>query len=286
MWIWMSVISACLLGVYDVAKKRAVLRNGVLYVLLCATTLSTIFLIPFFRPATLHDHLSLLLKAFFVTTSWVSGLIGLKHLPVTTCSTIKASRPFFVVVLSIVMFGEKLNLWQWGGVALALLSIVLLSRSSQKEGISFRRNRGVWAMGVAVLSGVASALYDKMIIRTMEPLLVQCWANFYITLLLALTLAFVLVLRRHKVAALDPGRFHWDWMLLVIAVVITVSDCLYFFALKQPGSLLSVISLVRRCSVIVTFVLGALLFKEKHLRSKALSLSILLAGMALLVIGS
>ena len=123
MWLWMTVGSALLLGFYDVFKKQALRRNGVLWILLGATALSTLFLCPFMSAGTLREHLIIAFKAVLVTTSWVSGMIGLKLLPITTVSTLKASRPFFVVLFSILLFGERLNAWQWGGVVLALLAL-------------------------------------------------------------------------------------------------------------------------------------------------------------------
>ena len=281
MWLWMTLASALMLGIYDVFKKQALKKNSVLWVLLAATALSTIFLSPFLSAGPAEDHLRIVLKAVLVTTSWISGLIGLKLLPITTVSTLKASRPFFVVLFSIVIFGEQLNGWQWAGVALALLALTLLSGASRSEGISFGKSKGILAMAVSILSGVASALYDKVVIKDMEPLFLQSWCNFYITLLLGLC---ILVKALH-----DKGNrehFKWDWMLLVIAVFITGADMLYFFALKQEGALLSVISIMRRCSVVVTFVVGAIVFKEKKLKAKSLDLAILLLGMACLVLGS
>ena len=47
MWTLLAVLSAVLLGLYDVAKKTALKKNGVLTVLLVATALSTLFLAPF-----------------------------------------------------------------------------------------------------------------------------------------------------------------------------------------------------------------------------------------------
>lgn len=281
MWIWMTIGSALLLGLYDVAKKQALRRNGVLWVLLGATFLSALFLSPCLTPGTWNDHLRMVFKAVMVTTSWVSGMVALKMLPITTVSTLKASRPFFVVLFSIILFGERLNGWQWGGVALALLALTLLSQSSKKEGISFARNKGIAAMAVSILTGVASALYDKHIVGSMEALFVQSWANVYITLLLALC---ILVKALHDGTSRE--KFHWDWTIVLIAVLITGADMLYFFALKQEGALLSVISLIRRCSVVVTFALGAVLFKENKIKEKAIDLLILLAGMALLIYGS
>ena len=281
MWLWMTLGSALMLGIYDVFKKQALKNNGVLWVLLAATALSTLFLSPFLSSGPVEDHLRLVLKAVLVTTSWVSGLIGLKLLPITTVSTLKASRPFFVVLFSIVIFGEQLNGWQWAGVALALLALTLLSGASKKEGIDFSKSKGVAAMAVSILAGVASALYDKKVVASMDPLFLQSWCNFYITILLAIC---IVVKSLHDKE--NREKFKWDWMLVVIAVFITGADMLYFFALKQDGALLSVISLMRRCSVVVTFVVGAIVFKEKNLKAKSLDLAILLAGIVCLVLGS
>ena len=277
----MTLGSALMLGIYDVFKKQALKNNSVLWVLLAATALSTLFLSPFLSSGPVEDHLRLVLKAVLVTTSWVSGLIGLKLLPITTGSTLKASRPFFVVLFSIVLFGEQLNGWQWAGVALALLALTLLSGASKKEGIDFSKSKGVAAMAVSILAGVASALYDKKVVASMDPLFLQSWCNFYITVLLALCI-LVKSLRDKE----NRERFKWDWLLVVIAVFITGADMLYFFALKQDGALLSVISLMRRCSVVVTVVVGAIVFKEKNLKAKSLDLAILLAGIVCLVLGS
>ncbi len=305
MWLWLALASSVLLGLYDVAKKQALARNGVYEVLFGATALTVLFLCPFLGRGGLQEHLALAFKAVLVTTSWVSGMIALKLLPITTVSTLKATRPMFVVVFSIILFGERLNLAQWGGVLMMLAAIWLLSRSSEKEGISFKGNRGILAMAVSILSGVASALFDKHILQGlgMQPLFVQAWANFYIAVILGAILLGRFLLgrarrKRETAGPDDPDRdalvpdgsaaplFRWDWTIVLIAVLITAADALYFISLDQEDALLSVISMMRRCSVLVTFVLGAILFKERRLRGKALSLGLMLAGMALLLFGT
>ena len=67
---------------------------------------------------------------------------------------------------------------------------------------------------------------------------------------------------------------------------IVLADGCYFYSLSIEGAMLSIISLVRRFSVVVTFVLGALLFKEQNIRAKAIDLLILLSGIAILVFSS
>ena len=281
MWLWLSVLSALLLGIYDVSKKLALKRNGVYWILLSATALSAIYLSPFLSAGSLQDHLSLVLKAVLVSTSWVSGLIAMQRLPLTTVSTIKASRPMFVVIFSIILFGERLNLLQWLGVAIVMVALFLSSRSKRHETDKETSAKGMTCMIISVLSGAASALYDKFILQHLEPLFVQSWTNIYITILLALVMLVQYLTDKEH---FQP--FVWDWRILLISVLITVSDAIYFFAVKDPDALLSVISMIRRSSVLITFVGGALIFKEGQIKDKALDMVLMMVGIALLLFGT
>jgi len=281
MWIYLAIGSAIALGLYDVAKKQSLKKNDVLWILLVTSAISTLFLIPFLKGGSTEDHLTLMGKSVLVSASWISGLIGIKYLPITTASTIKASRPMFVVLFSMLFFSERMNFLQWAGVICVMSSLFLLSRSSKKEGIGFRHNKGIAAMGIAIISGVASALLDKHIMGFMEPLFVQSWCNFYITICMLICLLVKTFLTKG-----ESRKFHWDWTLPVISILITAADAMYFFALGSTDSLLGVISVTRRCSVIITFVCGAILFKEKNITAKALDLAVMLCGIVLLVLGS
>ena len=298
LWLWTAVGSAILLGIYDVFKKQASTRNDVLHILLYATALSTLLLSPFIiasafqtgwfagtvfdvSQGTVRDHLLVLLKACIVSVSWITGLMGLKNLPITTAGTIKASRPVFVLIFSIIIFGERLNLWQWVAVIVAMFALWLLGRTSKQEGVDFVRNKWIFCMWVAVITGVISALMDKHLMGSMEPMFVQGWCNFYITILMAIIVLFG---RFAKQPYYKPYKH--DWAIWIIALFITASDFLYFLSLSGEGSMLSVVSMLRRSSVIITFLCGALVFKEKNLRQKGLALLILLVSMAILVFAS
>ena len=291
MWLWLALLSAFLLGFYDICKKKALAKNGPIEVLFAVTLISTLFLAPclFLYRGPFEHHLMLMVKALLVGASWISGMYALKLLPITTVSPLKATRPFFVVLLSLLIFGERLNALQYAGVALALASIALMSFSGRRDGQGgdpgSRRERraGYLAISVSIAAGVASALYDKHIMAQMEPLFVQSWANLYITIVVGL---YLLAVRAFVRASSDRVRFRWDWTLLLTAVLITGADMAYFFALGSEGALLSVISIVRRCAVLVTFVFGALIFKEKNLRGKSFALLFLLAGMVCLMLAN
>ena len=196
----------------------------------------------------------------------------------------------------------------------------MLGRTSRSDGTVEVRKAGFVWMGLSVVTGVASALYDKHIMQGMEPMFVQSWTNLYITLLLGLGFLTLLAVRRGFSAKTVAARGHvngrgprhqawegrakrglggeapagqqeglritWDWTLLLVAVLITCADALYFYSLKQPDALLSVISVVRRSSVLITFVFGAIIFKEGNIRAKALNMLLMAAGVAVLLIGS
>lgn len=65
-----------------------------------------------------------------------------------------------------------------------------------------------------------------------------------------------------------------------------MADFAYFTSLSIEGSLIAVVSMVRRGSVLVSFLCGALLFREKNLRSKAFDLLLVLLGMLFLYLGT
>lgn len=65
-----------------------------------------------------------------------------------------------------------------------------------------------------------------------------------------------------------------------------MADFAYLMALREPDAMISVVSMVRRGSVVVSFACGAVLFRERNLRAKAVDLAFILAGMVFLWLGS
>ena len=84
----------------------------------------------------------------------------------------------------------------------------------------------------------------------------------------------------------DGGRLHWRWSILFISIFLTIADLAYFYALSLPGAMVAIVSMIRRGSVVVSFIYGILMLHEKNVRRKTVDLCILLAGLALLIFGS
>lgn len=229
----------------------------------------------------LRAHLLVVLKAFIVLTSWICGYFGLKHIPLTIVGPINATRPVMVLVGAMLIFGERLNIYQWAGVLLTILSIFLMSRSSKRENIDFRRNRWIWCVAAAAVTGAVSGLYDKHVMRMLCPMFTQSWFNFYQLLIMTVICAVLWYPQRHQ-----STPFRWSWAIPLISVFICIGDFAYFTSLNDPSSMISVVSLVRRSSVIISFACGVLIFKERNLRAKILDLILILIGMIFIWMGT
>ena len=183
--------------------------------------------------------------------------------------------------VSQLLFGEKLNIYQWIGVLLTLMSIFLMSRAGKKEDIDFKSNKWIWCLAGAVLMGAVSGLYDKFIMKSLSPMFVQSWFNFYQMIIMAVICGLLWYPKRHQ-----STPFKWRWSIPLISLFICIADFAYFTSLNDSESMISVVSLVRRSSVIVSFACAILIFKERNLRAKIVDLGLILLGMAFIWMGT
>ena len=304
MWLLLAFLSAALLGFYDVCKKKALSGNAVLPVLFLNTLICSLLFLPFILlsyftnvldgtqfivpMAGWDSHKYILLKSAIVLSSWTFGYFAMKNLPITIVGPINATRPVMVLVGAMLLFGEHLNIYQWIGVFLAVVSFFLLSRSGKKEGVDFRHNRWIFFLVLAALLGAISGLYDKFLMAPRENggvglsrMLVQSWYNLYQCVFMGITIMLIWW-PSHR----STTPFTWRWSIILISVFLSIADFVYFYALSLPGAMISIVSMVRRGSVVVSFLCGAMVFHEKNLRGKFVDMLLVLLGMLFLYFGS
>ena len=291
MWWALAFLSAALLGCYDSFKKASLKGNAVIPVLFLNTVFCALFLLPFaIRTGWGGWEIQkyILIKSCIVLSSWISGYYAMKNLPLTIVGPINATRPVMVLVGALLIFGERLNLWQWAGVVLAIVSFLLLSRSGKKEGIDFKHDHWIYMIVGAAALGALSGLYDKYLMAPvseggvgLDRMMVQSWYNIY-QLMMMTAMLLLLWWPRHK----QTTPFHWSWSILGVSLFLSTADFLYFYSLSLPTAMISIVSMIRRGSVVVSFLFGAAFFHEKNLRAKAFDLALVLLGMVFLYIGS
>ncbi len=287
MWVPYILISALLLAFYDIAKKHSVRGNAVMPVLFVATLCGSLgFAAALALAGGLRAALAIsaahfglvLLKTLLVSASWVFVYYAMRALPISIVAPIRASAPLWTLCGAVLLFREIPTPVQAAGMAAIFAGYWLFSVAGKAEGIHFTRHTGIFYAFAGTLLGAASALYDKYLLRScgIGRNTLQVWFALDLVAVLGL------LLLTQRLAGLQRTRFTWRWTIPVVGLLLMAADWFYFGALSEEGVAISVLSLIRRSSVVVSFAVGAWLFRESNLRAKAFALAAILAGVAIL----
>lgn len=284
------MLSALGQGFYEVSKKVAVTGNNVLIVLTLNTVFAALLMSPVIVEGCLSGHelfggsilgcLLLMFKAAIVLASWAMGYASIKLLPLTVAGTINATRPVVILAGGMLIFGEHLSVLQWAGMILGFVSFYSSTVNGAKDGFSLRNSRGLWLAIGSMLAGATSGLYDKFLLQRFEPTEVQAWYQLFQCLMMCVAAALI----SRKKASQTP--FRWHWAILLVPVFHTFAEFVYYHALSYPNSMISIVAMIQRGSVIVTFVYGAIVLHEKNVKSKLVDLALLFLGLVLIIAGS
>lgn len=321
------------MGFYDVSKKRALQRGDVLTVLAGSVCISALMLcLPlllsrlspemmentmFYVPKIgARGHLLIFAKSCIVLSSWVFAYISVKYLPLSVVSPMQATRPMWTLVGAMLIFGERLNGWQWAGVVCALGSIFLFSlankphkeiRSSDRTiedvphtsqptnnsnaghlNTSNSTRKYYLCLLLAILIGAGSGLYDKYMMRHYDHNAVQVYYTAY----QALMMLVIWLCNRWKTRYASEGTSHSiinRRLLLPVACIslfLVLSDYVYMLALSDPSSMIAVVSTIRRGGTIIPFLYGILILKEPNAGKKLACLTGVAIGLLCLALGS
>ena len=305
MWTFLAFISALCLGFYDISKKIALRDHPVVDVLTLSVCFSAVLLsiplfcsrlwpemmmgTPFYVPSLdLQAHLFTVLKSLIVLSSWVCAYVALKHLPISVVSPMQATRPMWTLVGALLIFGERLNTWQWIGVCIALgtiLAFAIFTRKprSPRESRDPREQRYYVALALAILLGAASGLYDKYLMRRYDHNAVQVYYTFYQAVMMIVFFAVDRYRhpRNHRSPSL-PSLLP----IALISIFLIISDNVYMLALRDPDSLIAVVSTIRRGGAVIGFAYGLLFLKEENPLPKVLCMIGIGIGLLCLAFGA
>ncbi len=294
-WIILTIVSAALLGVYDVSKKVSVQGNAVPIVLLMSVCIGAAIWSPLLMlshssaagalpdalrvsPLSWLEHGMLMAKSVLVGMSWTFAFFAMKHLPLSIAAPIRSTSPLWTILTATLVLGERPEAWQWAGIGIVLLSFWRFSLLGSREGIHFSRDRFVMCMVAATLLGSLSSIYDKLLLQNyaIQPAAVQAWFTIYLV-----PVMMPLAMRWYRV---DRQRvpFEFRRTILLISPLLLAADFVYFTALANPEALVSVVSTLRRCSVLIPFLFGVRALGEANFRSKAACIAMMLVGVGLL----
>lgn len=297
MFIILASLSALLLGVYDVFRKKSLDNNAVIPVLFVSTLTGAVIFAPFILvsyftswldntmfhvPFTgISTHKYIFLKSIIVASSWILSFFAIKHLPLTITSPIRSTAPLWTLLGALGLYGEELSPLQWLGLGMSFAFFYMFTLTGKKEGFGLRTNKWLWFIIGGTLLGSVSALYDKFLVSRFDKMEIQAWFSVYQVVVLSPILLFLWYPRRK---ASTP--FTWRNNIPFIALFLVLADFAYLWALSIPGALISLISTIRRSNVIVSFGAGVLLFKERNTKTRSVYLVGILAGIVIMYFGT
>ena len=298
MWLFLSLFSAFFLGMYDTAKKSAVTGNAVFPVLFLSTLSGALVTLPiillsalnpsaarsmhmFIPQETISAHTLIFTKSLIVGTSWVLSYFGLKHLPITIATPLRATAPLFTVLGAVLLFGERPTFHQWIGIVLILSSYLLYSRSTRKTVSGKASILWIVFMILAAITGAASGGFDKYLLQsiTLPPLFVLCWFLLYLSIIYGIIALVFWFPQRTR-----STPFFFRFSIPLVGVLLVVADTAYMTALSDPVAKLALVSAIRRSNVLISFIAGVVLFHEGNIRQKLLPFAGIISGILLIML--
>ncbi len=302
MWVSYILISAVILAFFDISRKAAIRDNAIFPVLTVSNFVYLALLTIFFAftgdlreivtTTTSRELLLILIKSLIVPIEWVATLYAFRMLPISSCVPIYASSPFWVILGAMAVYHEIPTGMQAIGMVVILAGYVVFAlagiEKGQKRGGAFVKGISICLLGV--IGGAASSVYDKWLVNpqydTLKPEKLQLVFIFFMFLwAFAATITERIIAKAKKVKGDVTAQsipFRMCWAVPAIGFFLVISDWFYFKAASEPGTMISIVTLLRRLNVVMTFILGLVIFREKCNIGKVLSLLLIIIGAALL----
>lgn len=273
LWIIFVIIYSLLKGSRDGMKKAALKKSSSTEILFFYTLLGLLFVLPFSKDAFLTPPIYIMysfFKAMVVCIAWLLALMALKSISVSLYGIMDMSRMIFSTFLGVVVLGESLTIQKCVGIATVIIGLLLanLKRTSSTEKTT------AFALIAALLNcffNAVSGTMDKALMKDMTSSQLQFWFMFFSVVIYG----FIILLRKEKISVKSLKTNYW---VPIMSLSLIVGDRLLFEANADPQSQVTLMTIIKQSSVLVTVLSGWLVFKEKHILYKLMCAGIVLAG--------
>ena len=290
----MFLVAGVFLGCWDISKKLALRGQNVIAVLTAYSILSFVLVAYEMRNAVLisgNTILLLALKSLIIYIGWNFMFLALQQLPISVITPFNTVTPLFSIILDIIVLGEVLEPMQWVGIAIMFVAYYFISKVGKFEVKHIFRNKYFYYMIIGSVLNAVTSLIDKIAIGQVTATLtlkgmdskltssiVQVWFLFFMMLF------YVLTYLGRKYIQKEALKLKWDWNILWMSLCIILADRIYFAGLNMPNTPISIAMPLRSVSIVVSVLVGGLIFKEPNLKKKVLCTGILIVGILMLFI--
>lgn len=277
LWIILVLFYGLSKGVRDGLKKLSLRKNSLMEVLLFHSLLAFLFTAPFTKDIFDIDpifYLLIFLKSFVIFLAWIFSFKSLNKMPLSYFGLIDMSRVVFSTCLGVFLLGERMYPANIVGLVLVLAGLFLVNINRNSYLNSNADRKYIWLTLLSCLLNAMSGTMDKIYTKYVTPGQLQFWYMFFMVVLYIL----YVIVTKTKVSVSALKNNGWIWILSILFVL---ADRALFIANSMSGSQVTVMTLIKQSSVIVTILFGKFVFKEKNILYKLFCSIVILTGIAI-----
>lgn len=278
-WIIYILIYAMAKGVREGIKKSATTKSPSEEILFFYTLIGFIMILPF-SPGALSLAPKyifwIFVKSLVCCVAFACAICAIKNMSLSLFGITDLSRMVFSTLLSVFILGESFTLPKGIGIGLVITGLLLanLKKTASSKGVDVK---SLVLVLVSCFLNATSGIMDKVYMRDFAPAQMQFWFMLFMTVIYGMFFAV-------KKADISLSRAVRNWRIPLMSLSLVVGDRLLFAANASPYSEVTVMTVIKQSSVIVSVLCGWLFFREKNIPYKLMCAAIVLSGVLVTVL--
>lgn len=267
MYILFVLISALLIGLFNVFRKLSTNKSNQLSILVLFTTFTfilTCLTIPLGISIPLELIILFMIKGLLLTISWyiVFKVLSKADLSLVTVTNITSSLLSFI--LGIILFNETVTILQVIGAMIVIFSIAAFNHIDKSNTNKVKMTHFL-LLSISALVTTTCNVMDKYTTSILEPHQIQFWVLLFVSLF-SWIFFFIECLKEKRILLKKSDLKNHP--IYLASILLFLGDNILFRAYKMPGSKMTTITVLSQLQLIVSIFIGILIFKEKNVKKK------------------
>ncbi len=276
LWVLLVLLYGILKGFREIVKKKALNQSSLMEVLFFYTFIGFLCILPdakdaFDIPPTMIGYI--FIKSFIIFIAWILGFTAIQKLSVSLYSVLDLSTVLFSTLYGVTILNETMTANRFAGLIFVLLGLVLVNLN-RKDKSEKTHPRFICFVLIASLLNATSSMMDKILMHEISSGQLQFW---FMLLMSLMYLAYIIVTK----TKIDWKRLKKNYWILILGVMSVLGDRALFLANGIPDSKLTVMTLLKQSSCLITIIGGRIFFKEKHILYKLCCAAIVILGIGI-----
>jgi uncharacterized membrane protein len=282
-WFWIALISALLSAAAAILQKKILAGLGApdfsfLVSIMIAGISLAVPLIADVTAISLQTLIIVTAKSVIGGSAFLFVMMALERVQISQALPLLGLTPGVAAIVSLLVVGDSLRPWEWGGVALMMIGTAVLegfpnarSPFSLRGMVASPGQRFILAaLGCFALSAVA----DKVLVSryNVEPLVIL----FYQHLVYAALFALLLLVRRRSWRQVMVDARGVIPLIIAVAVLTVGYRLLQLEATKLTS--VALVLAVKRTSILFASLLGGKLFSDDKLSRRMVGAVLIVAA--------